>query len=270
MFNQVINNIKYVEEQRVQANIGYNPVIWNSLTNKRQIAIDPSMEQEAYGKVSKLTMNELNNTPNVLANASTVIKQATFGVEIREVNYLLKHIELVASNSQDKAEALAMLSTKLLKDFDLSMILGTSNSLVSDDNSVVLSPSVAITSGTTLLDACLEAQSNIQNKLDSNSVLNVYMSVKYKKFYQDLIKGAITSFEFGEFSRFGLNPVFLVNSVSDRLVIADESACDVSYAYTPTVIKDGVDDRYDSYWARVVTGNVNIIAKEKHIQKIIG
>jgi hypothetical protein len=51
MFNQVINNIKYVEEQRVQANIGYNPVIWNSLTNKRQIAIDPSMEQEAYGKV---------------------------------------------------------------------------------------------------------------------------------------------------------------------------------------------------------------------------
>jgi hypothetical protein len=163
-----------------------------------------------------------------------------------------------------------MLSTKLLKDFDLSMILGASNSLVSDDNSVVLSPSVAITSGSTLLDACLEAQSNIQNKLDSNSVLNVYMSVKYKKFYQDLIKGAITSFEFGEFSRFGLNPVFLVNSVSDRLVIADESACDVSYAYTPTAIKDGVDDRYDSYWARVVTGNVNIIAKEKHIQKIIG
>ena len=123
MFNQVINNIKYVEEQRVQANIGYNPVIWNSLNSKRQISIDPSMEQEAYGKVSKLTMNELNNTPNVLANASTVIKQATFGVEIREVNYMLKHIELVASNSQDKAEALAMLSTKLLKDFDLSMIL---------------------------------------------------------------------------------------------------------------------------------------------------
>jgi hypothetical protein len=224
MYNQVINNVKFVEEQRVQANIGYNPVIWNSLTNKRQIAIDPSMEQEAHAKVSKLTMNELNNTPDVLTNASTVIKQASFGVEVREVNYLLKHIELVASNSQDKAEALAMLSTKLLKNFDLSMILGSTNSLVSDDNSVVLSPSTAITSGSTLLDACLEAQSNIQNKLDSNSVLNVYMSVKYKKFYQDLIKGAITSFEFGEFSRFGLNPVFLVNSVSDRLVIADESA----------------------------------------------
>ena len=270
MFNQVINNIKYVEEQRVQANIGYNPVIWNSLTNKRQIAIDPSMEQEAYGKVSKLTMNELNNTPNVLANASTVIKQATFGVEIREVNYLLKHIELVASNTQDKAEALAMLSTKLLKDFDLSMILGASNSLVSDDNSEVLTPDVAITNSDTFLKACVKAKRLIRRKLNNISTVNVYMSGKYLEFYEDMLLNSMTQFEFGMFSQAGLRPVMMLDSVGDMLIVADESACDVSYAYTPTVIKDGVDDRYDSYWARVVTGNVNIIAKEKHIQKIIG
>lgn len=270
MFNQVINNVKYIEEERVEAGISYNPVIWNSLPNKTPISIDYSMEQEASKKVTKLTMNELNSTPNVLANASTVIKQATFGVEVREVNYLLKHIEVVASNTKDKADAVALLSTKLLKDFDLSLIQNSVNSLVSNDNAETLTPTTAITSGSTLLDACLQAQNNIQNKLDSNSVLNVYMSVKYKKFYQDLLKGSISSFEFGEFTRFGFNPVFLVNSVSDRLVIADGSACDVSYATVPTVIKDGVDERYDSYWARVITGNVNIIAKEKHIQRIIG
>lgn len=270
MFNQVLTNSKYIEIPRVENGISYNPVIWNSLPNKRPITMDSSMEQEAYSKVSKLTMNELNSTPNVLANASTVIKQATFGVEVREVNYLLKHIELVASNTQDKSDALALLTTKLLKDFDLSLIQNTINSLVSDDNAEVLVPTTNITNGNSLLDACLQAQNNIQNKLDSNSVLNVYMSSKYKKFYQDLIKGSISSFEFGEFTRFGFNPVFLVNSVSDRLVIADGSACDVSYATVPTVIDEGEDTRYKSYWARVVVGNVNLIAKERHIQKIIG
>ena len=173
MFNQVINNVKYIQEERVEAGISYNPVIWNSLPNKTQIAIDYSMEQEAYKKVTKLTMNELNSTPNVLANASTVIKQATFGVEVREVNYLLKHIEVVASNTKDKADAVALLSTRLLKDFDLSIIQNSVNSLVSNDNAETLTPTTAITNGSTLLDACLQAQNNIQNKLDSNSVLNV-------------------------------------------------------------------------------------------------
>jgi hypothetical protein len=270
MYNQVIKNIKHVEEQNIQVNIGYNPVIWNSLSYRRQISLDPSMEQEAYGKVSRLTMNELNNTPNVLSNASTVIKQATFGVEIREVNYLLKHIELVASNTQDKAEALAMLSTKLLKDFDLSMILGASNSLVSDDNSEVLTPDVAITNSDTFLKACVKAKRLIRRKLNNISTVNVYMSGKYLEFYEDMLLNSMTQFEFGMFSQAGLRPVMMLDSVGDMLIVADESACDVSYAYTPTVIKDGVDDRYDSYWARVVTGNVNIIAKEKHIQKIIG
>ena len=270
MFNQVINNIKHIEEQRVQSSISYNPVIWNSFSSKRQIAIDPTKEQEAYGKVTRLTMNELNSTPNVLANASSVIKQATFGVITRDVSYMLSHIETVANSSQDKAEAVALLGSKMLEIFDLSMVRNSSNSLISDDNSVVLTPDVAITNSDTFLKACVKAKRLIRRKLNNISTVNVYMSGKYLEFYEDMLLNSITQFEFGMFSQAGLRPVMMLDSIGDMLIVADESACDVSYAYTPTVIKDGVEDRYDSYWARVVTGNVNIIAKEQHIQKIIG
>jgi hypothetical protein len=270
MFNNVINNIKHVEEQRVQSSISYNPVIWNSFSSKRQIAIDPSKEQEAYGKVSRLTMNELNSTPNVLANASTVMKQATFGVEVREVAYKLSHIILTADTAQDKAEAVAILGSKMLEIFDLSMVRNSSNSLISVDNSEVLTPDVAITNSDTFLKACVKAKRLIRRKLNNISTVNVYMSGKYLEFYEDMLLNSVTQFEFGMFSQAGLRPVMILDSVGDMLIVADESACDVSYAYTPTVIKDGFEDMYDSYWARIVTGNVNIIAKEKHIQKIIG
>jgi hypothetical protein len=270
MLNNVINNIKHVEEQRVQSSISYNPVIWNSFSSKRQIAIDPSKEQEAYGKVSRLTMNELNSTPNVLANASTVMKQATFGVEVREVAYKLSHIILTADTAQDKSEAVAILGSKMLEIFDLSMVKNSSNSLISADNSEVLTPDVAITNSDTFLKACVKAKRLIRRKLNNISTVNVYMSGKYLEFYEDMLLNSVTQFEFGMFSQAGLRPVMILDSVGDMLIVADESACDVSYTYTPSVIKDGFEDMYDSYWARIVTGNVNIIAKEQHIQKIIG
>lgn len=246
----------------------YTPVIWNSISNKEQVALDES--QEALVKLEEFVMNELNSTPNVTGENATEIKLATFGIERRNFSLIVKKIKAIASNGTDLNSAISVLLTNMLKNFDLSLIQNLTNSLVSDDNAVTFNPSAAITNASSFLDAVLQAKANIDDITDTGGNVNVYMSKKYFKFYQDSLKGSLSSFEYGEFSRFGLTPIAISNSVSDRLVVASPTQMKVVYAYIPTVYLDGVNSENEYTFANVRVSNAGVIANSKHIQRIIG
>lgn len=269
MYSGIVSSkFKYLDMGKMFNQVSYSPVVWNSIANKEGVVLDEA--QEALVKLEELILNELNSTPNVTGENSTEIKLATFGTEKRTFNLLVKKIKAIASNGTELNSAIALLLSNMLKNFDLSLIQNSTNSLVSDDNAVTFSPSANITNASTFLDAVLEAKNKIADITDINENVNVYMSKKYFKFYQDSLKGSISSFENGEFSRFGLTPVAVSNSVSDRLVIASPAEMKLVYAYTPSVYLDGVNSENEYTFANVRVSNVALIANKKHIQRIIG
>lgn len=269
MYSGIVNSkFKYLDMGVMFNQVSYNPVIWNSISNKEAVALDEA--QEALVKLEELILNEMNSTPNVTGENATEIKLATFGTEKRVFNLLVKKIKAIAKNGTELNSAIALLLSNMLKNFDLSLIQNSANSLVSDDNGVAFTPSTNITNASTFLDAVLEAQTKIADIIDINENVNVYMSKKYFKFYQDSLKGSISSFENSEFSRFGLTPVAISNSVSDRLVIASPSNMKIVYGYTPSVYLDGINSENEYTFANVRVSNVGLFANKKHIQKIIG
>ena len=269
MYSGIVNSkFKYLDMGKMFNQVSYSPVIWNSISNKEVVILDEA--QEALVKLEELILNEMNSTPDVTGENSTEIKLATFGTERRTFNLLVKKIKAIASNGTELNSAIALLLSNMLKNFDLSLIQNSTNSLVSDDNAVVFTPSTAITNGNSFLDAVLEAKNKIADITDITQSVNVYMSRKYFKFYEDLLKGSVSSFEYGEFSRFGLNPVAVSSSVSDRLVVASANDMKLVYGYTPSVYLDGVNAENEYTFANVRVSNVGLIANKKHIQKIIG
>ncbi len=269
MYSGIVNSkFKYLDMGKMFSQVSYNPVIWNSIASKEQVSLDEA--QEALVKLEELYLNELNSTPNVTGENATEIKLATFGTERRTFNLLVKKIKAIDITGTGLNSQIAILLSNVLKNFDLSLIQNSTNSLVSDDNAVTFTPSTAITNGNSFLDAVLEAKNKIADITDINESVNVYMSKKYFKFYEDLLKGSISSFEYGEFSRFGLNPVAVSNSVSDRLVIASANEMKIVYGYTPSVYLDGVNVENEYTFANVRVSNAGLIANKKHIQRIIG